>query len=173
MLKYGFVYLITYKLQTTIMKYFFLFFIFFFSPAARGQVYTVSSPDGKTVITVIASDKITYSIAHNQNLLVMPSEIGLHAENMIAGWKVKKTGTRLVKQVLTPVVREKFKTILDQFNEFDIDFKNNFSLSFRVYNNGMAYRWQVKQANDLTILDEKVSLSLAPNDSVYYPLEDS
>ena len=155
------------------MKCFFSLFILFFSLTSRSQVYTVSSPDGKTVTTVIVSDKITYSIGHNQNLFVLPSEIGLHVENIITGWKVKKTGSRLVKQVITPVVREKFKTIIDQFNEFNIDFKNNFSLSFRVYNNGVAYRWQVNQANDLTILDEKVSFSFAQNDSVYYPLEDS
>src|SRR3982074_3649043 len=107
------------------MKYFFSLFIFFFSLASRSQVYTVYSPDAKTITTVIVSDKITYSVGHNQNLLVLPSEIGLHVENMVAGWKVKKTSTLSLNQVITPVVREKFKTIADQFHELNIDFKNN------------------------------------------------
>ena len=109
---------------------------------AQPNDYVLASPDGKLQVMVETGDGIHYSLVHDGDLLVGRSEIGMY---MTDGSKfggleqVKKASTRGVDQTIKATLYKKAE-VLDKFNELSLKFKE-FSLVFRAYDDGMAYRF--------------------------------
>ena len=109
---------------------------------AQPNDYVLASPDGKLQVMVETGDGIHYSLVHDGDLLVGRSEIGMY---MTDGSKfggleqVKKASTRGVDQTIKAILYKKAE-IVDKFNELTLKFKE-FSLVFRAYDDGMAYRF--------------------------------
>ena len=109
---------------------------------AQPNDYVLSSPDGKLQVMVETGDGIHYSLVHDGDLLVGRSEIGMY---MTDGSKfggleqVKKASTRGVDQTIKAILYKKAE-VVDKFNELTLKFKE-FSLVFRAYDDGMAYRF--------------------------------
>ena len=109
---------------------------------AQPNDYVLSSPDGKLQVMVETGDGIHYSLVHDGDLLVGRSEIGMY---MTDGSKfggleqVKKASTRGVDQTIKTILYKKAE-VVDKFNELTLKFKE-FSLVFRAYDDGMAYRF--------------------------------
>ena len=109
---------------------------------AHPNDYVLASPDGKLQVMVETGDGIHYSLVHDGDLLVGRSEIGMY---MTDGSKfggleqVKKASTRGVDQTIKATLYKKAE-VLDKFNELTLKFKE-FSLVFRAYDDGMAYRF--------------------------------
>ena len=109
---------------------------------AQPNDYVLASPDGKLQVMVETGDGIHYSLVHDGDLLVGRSEIGMY---MTDGSKfggleqVKKASTRGVDQTIKAILYKKAE-VVDKFNELTLKFKE-FSLVFRAYDDGMAYRF--------------------------------
>ncbi|HLY68320.1 MAG TPA: glycoside hydrolase family 97 protein [Puia sp.] len=154
-----------------------LFIAWSFMPFAWAQQYHLSSPDSKTTVTISFADKCLYSVAHNGVALINPSAIGLNIHdraNLLFNPKVTKKELHTVDDMVYPVVHEKRKVIVEQYNEIKLDLKSGLTLSFRAFNNGVAYRWETHFKEKIIIDSELVNYTLAsPVDTVYYPEEES
>jgi alpha-glucosidase len=75
--------------------------------------------------------------------------------------------------VLTPVIRVKSARILDHYNQKTLIFDQGFSLTFRVYNDAVAYRFETALEDALVIKSETVAYNFAQDHSLYFPKEDS
>ena len=109
---------------------------------AQPNDYVLASPDGKLQVMVETGDGIHYSLVHDGDLLVGRSEIGMYMTDgsMFGGLEqVKKASTRGVDQTIKAILYKKAE-IVDKFNELTLKFKE-FSLVFRAYDDGMAYRF--------------------------------
>jgi len=140
------------------------------------QTFEVSSPDGRILLKVFNEETISFAVFFDGTEIVHPSEIAMNIEN-IEGFgknaKLKKSFKNEIIDTIIPVVREKRAEISDHCNELKLDFKGNYSLVFRAYNDGVAYRWMTGFKEEITIVDELVSFNLSENDSVYFPEEKS
>ena len=58
-----------------------LFALLAFFTLSAAKNYKVSSPDGKLTMTIDVSDKVTYSVAAGEQVLVAPSAIALVLED--------------------------------------------------------------------------------------------
>jgi alpha-glucosidase len=54
-----------------------------------------------------------------------------------------------------------------------LKFKGDYSLVFRAYNDGVAYRWVLNKKEEIIVRNEQVSFVLENQDSVYFPDEES
>jgi alpha-glucosidase len=109
---------------------------------AKPNDYVLASPDGKLQVMVETGEGIHYSLVHDGDLLVGRSEIGMYMTDgsMFGGLEqVKKASTRGVNQTIKAILYKKAE-IKDEFNELTLRFAE-FSLIFRVYDDGMAYRF--------------------------------
>jgi alpha-glucosidase len=77
-----------------------------------------------------------------------------------------------VRQEIKPTIPEKFATINDYYNELVIDFMENYSVVFRVYNNGVAYRFQTRMNKELKIYSEQVTFNFTGTNYIYFPEEE-
>ncbi|HKZ67170.1 MAG TPA: glycoside hydrolase family 97 protein, partial [Chitinophagaceae bacterium] len=132
----------------------------------------ISSPDGKIKVTIEAKEKLYYSINYGNKPLLLPSVINMLLDNGadLSGKIVfKKTTTRHNNSVIISPVPEKRRNIPDIYNELTIRFKQPFSVVFRVYNDGITYRFVSHFKDSIIIKNETASFNFPANHLFYYP----
>jgi alpha-glucosidase len=68
-----------------------------------------------------------------------------------------------------PAVKEKRAIIPDIYNELILEFANHTQVHFRVYDDGVAYRFASVLPGEITIANEEASFNFLPGTIVYYP----
>ena len=132
----------------------------------------ISSPDGKIKVAVEAKEKLFYSIHHNNNMILLPSAINMtltDGTDISGKIDFKKTITRFNNSVIISPVPEKRKYIPDIYNELTIRFKQPFSLVFRVYNDGVAYRFVSHHKDSIIIKNETATFNFPDKHLLYFP----
>lgn len=112
------------------------------SAFAAPKDYVLRSPDEKLLVTIETGNGISYTLKHDGDLLLDRSEIGMYMTDgtVFGGYlNVKKASTRTVSETIKAIMYKKTE-IKDEFNELTLKFKD-FSLIFRAYDDGMAYRF--------------------------------
>jgi alpha-glucosidase len=115
---------------------------------------------------------LSYSVKHKGTFLIRPSGISLSLQpDLIVGKEpvVSDTLTRFVNNKIIPVVKEKRAVIPDIYNELILRFVNHFELHFRVYDDGVAYRFASTLPGEIMVIDEEASFNFQPGTVVYYP----
>jgi len=146
-------------MKNTIILFCLLFLNLSFSQ--QKQNFTVNSPDGKIEVTVAVSDKISWTISHQKDLILAPSEMSMTLdENTVLGKNPVVLNTKkesVNTEFETPLYKK--KTVQNKYNQLVLNFKNDFSIEFRVFDDGAAYRFVTKKKKNITVKWENVSLN--------------
>jgi len=139
-----------------------------------GKQYTLTSPDGSLSVRILVSNDITYQLTRQGKTLVAPSVVDLKTDQPgVAGRKVAKAATGKANGVFHPVVWQQSSEVVDRYNSLRLDFKGDLSLEWRVYDNGIAWRWIDKGAGPYKVLDEQATVNMTPDARAWYPEEKS
>ena len=133
-----------------------------FSVSAASKTYELTSPDGKLKVSVEAGDGISYTLSHENDLLMEKSPIGMYlTDGTVFGGvqPVRKASRRYVNQTIPTVVYKKAQ-VKDEYNELTLDFKK-FSVIFRAYDDGMAYRFVSKIKTAYNVEQEMAKFNFA------------
>ncbi|RLD69400.1 MAG: glycoside hydrolase family 97 protein [Bacteroidetes bacterium] len=148
----------------------FIAFLLFFSKLAA-QELILNSPDEKITVKVLTEENLSYQIRWKEKTLLNSSEISLELEKgTFPGKKPKVVNTKQksVNQFINPPYGMNSE-ITGQYNELRIDFENNFSVIFRAYNEGVAYRIVPSFKEDIIVNNELVEYNFETNPTVYFP----
>ena len=121
-----------------------LFLLIAFVAAAVSKPIVLKSPGGKIVLSIETDKQLLYSVTSNGMQVIAPSVISMTIHNgLVAGVAMQgvKTKFSTVDETLTPVVRVKNATVRNHYNEVEISTRQNYSVIFRVYDDGVAYRF--------------------------------
>ncbi|PRY10200.1 alpha-glucosidase [Pontibacter ummariensis] len=129
--------------------------------ALAQQNFTVQSPDGKIKATVDLKDKITYAVFHEDDQVIAPSPISLqltNGETLGAKPRLKNSKRSAVnKTIQTPIYKR--SEIKDHYNELVLNFKDDYSVIFRAYNDGVAYRFTTSKRKDFNVQHEEANFN--------------
>lgn len=130
-----------------------------FALSVQGQKQLLlSSPDGKLKSTITVGDKLTYDISCNGQQVLAPSPISATLDNgKVWGDKARLTKVTEKKndtQIDAPFYRS--SCVRDYYNELTLRFKGDYSVVFRAYNDGVAYRFVNHAKKPFCILNEEV-----------------
>ena len=116
----------------------------------------LSSPNGELKVSLNISDKIYYNISYNSDTLLTNNYLQLNLRNDTLGQKPKlvKHKRSQVKSESKPVVPLKFSTVNDEYNQLLLTFKGDYSIEFRAYNDGIAYRFITNKKTEVEVLGE-------------------
>jgi len=134
--------------------------------------YEVKSPSGDLAIKVAVDKKITYSVYLKDYEVIAPSVISMTLDNGVAfgvNPSVRKVKKDSHSGVINPVVSRKYKTLKDEYNELQLDFKGKYSLVLRAYDDGVAYRWVSGQKGDYKVKSELASFNFNKDYSIWFP----
>lgn len=140
---------------------------------AFAENYTVNSPDSRITVNVETGTNTTYSVTFNGKVILNPSPISMTFDNGIVigrNMEVKNVERFTQNKVLKPVVRQKSEQIIDHYNEMVLD-AENYKLYFRVYNDGLAYRFHTDFSGSLKVLNEEVTYCFPEDYNTLFPEE--
>jgi alpha-glucosidase len=144
----------------------------FFVVDLAAATYEVPSPDGRTVVGVEVTDRIAYSVTRAGRPVILPSPVSLTLEGgRVLGRnpQVKEARKRPVDEQFNAPVRFKRAVVIDKGNELVLDC-GDYSVIFRAYDDGFAYRFATRLRGDLKILAEEATFNLPADFSGFLPL---
>lgn len=125
----------------------------------------LTSPDGNIRISINVKGELSYNIAYQEDLLLENCQIGMqvNGKKIGANPKLRNAKRKIIKEILNPVVPFKFSTIKNECNQLLLTFGENYSVEFRVYNDGIAYRFITNTKGDIEVENETFTMSF-PNE---------
>ncbi len=129
--------------------------------SAPDKKLSVTSPDNRTEVIVTLSDKIHYQVLYDGQLLIMPSAISMTLENGVvigANPKLKGNKIRSNESIVEPLYGINAR-IPNRYNELALTFNKDYSVVFRAYNEGVAYRFVTTIKDEIIIRNEEASFT--------------
>lgn len=140
------------------------------SVSAQKQ-FLVQSPDNELKVNISVGNTIEYSVSHNGDLMIANSPISMSLTNgMSFGINPRLAGlsSKTLNDTITASVYKR-KEIADTYNELILRFKEGFSLVFRAYNDGIAYRFVSNLKKPFEVKSEEVNFNFPTDQKAYIP----
>lgn len=143
---------------------FYVFILLFFNASfsqKQVQDFVLESPNRKIKVSIVISEKITWSVSHDKDTILAPSSISMILDqNEVLGKNALLLNSKRekVNQIFESPFYKK-NTVKNQYNLLVLNFKNDFSIEYRAFNDGVAYRFITKKKKDITVKWEEVSLN--------------
>jgi alpha-glucosidase len=144
--------------------------------AVAQSSYDLRSPDNKIEVRIRTAGSLRYDVLLKGRALLENSTLSLDVEHKKLGAepKVVDLKQRSYDQIVEPVVRQKFAKIRDHYNELRLSLDGGYSVVFRAYNEGAAYRFETAlPQSQVKIYGEEAKFNFPRDLVVYYPQEDS
>lgn len=139
------------------------------------EQYTIQSPDKRLSVTVNTGNRTTYSVDFDGKKILNPSPISMTFDNgMTIGrdMKVKDVKKDSFNKTIEPVIRQKCAKFEDNFNQMQL-LADGYNIEFRVYNDGLAYRFHTDFPDSLKVLNEEASFCFPADFDALFPEERS
>ncbi len=145
------------------------------SYADKKDMFVLNSPDGKIKTTIFVEDEISWSLAVNDQMVFNRNKLLLSVNGDQLGInpkvkKVKRSSFSGQEEVPVPV---KSRVIDNHYNQLHIVFRNDFAVTFRLFNNGIGYRFETSKDGKIIVNDEQVELNFAGDYPILFPEEES
>lgn len=147
-----------------------------FPTFAKDVNYRVTSPDGHISATVMVGEDIRYSVSRNEQTLIAPSTISMDlSDGTVFGRndKVRKTVRTSFDETFSTVAYKKAE-VRDNYNQILLNFKE-FSLIFRAYDDGVAYRFvsSLDKKKTYEVISEQAEFNFGEDRQAFIPYVNS
>lgn len=131
--------------------------------AQKTQV--LQSPDGNLRMVIRLSDKTQYDVIYKNDTLLKRGNLQMEIDNQKLGNNPKliKASRKSVEESLTPVVALKYSTISNNYNQLLLKFKGDYSIEFRTFNDGVAYRFITNKKGMIEVNSETFQVNFPEN----------
>ncbi len=134
----------------------------------------VRSPNGKIAISIDNTNGLNYTVKFDNNTVVNNSAIDLVVKEKQslsnAASVIKQIKHTQIKSIIKVPVADRRKIIVDQYNELVIQFKAPYTLYFRAYDNGVAYRIATQFQDSIYIQNEIANFSFTNTTKGWLPI---
>ena len=138
---------------------------------AHNNSFEVKSPDGVITVKIEVGAKLLWSVTHDGQQIILPSSIALQLEDgQVLGYNAvvidskKETENKIISAV--NYIKAK---VLNQYNQLTINFKDDFGVIFRVYNDAAAYRFVTSKVGDIIIKNEEANFNFTGDYKTFMP----
>lgn len=127
---------------------------------AKAQEYSVASPDGKIKVMVSLADGITYDVHYGNEPVLSGCRMSLDVNGKVLGSapSLKSVSRKSVDRVKHPFLHLKYAEVPDRFNQMTLKMKGGYSVEFRAYDDGIAYRFITGLGGKIEIENEDISI---------------
>lgn len=131
---------------------------------------SLTSPDKRTELKIMLNEAIHYSIIYDSKILIAPSPLSITLDNgLVLGVKPKLQNQEISSNnTIMKTFYGADAEIEDNYNELVLTFKNEYSLVFRAYNNGVAYHFVTSLKGQITVMNEEAVFSFNDNNKGHF-----
>jgi len=138
-------------------------------------VHRLTSPDGRIEVAVDVGARLAYDVLSDGKPLLRGATLSLDVDHARLGVAPALLGTRAasVDRRIEPPVRQVAATLVEKYNELRLDFAGNYAVTFRAYDQGVAYRFETAlPAKEVKVYGEEAAFNFAADADAWYPKED-
>ncbi|MDQ1142882.1 alpha-glucosidase [Pedobacter agri] len=131
--------------------------------------HQLKSPDGKLAVAISLNEKISYAITHQGDIILKPSVLNMSLDNGTVWGKnsqLKNAKANTHHQKINALFYKR-NQIDDHYNELVLSFKENFTLIFRAYNEGIAYRFVSTNDKAIVVKNEEATFNFSKDFNTY------
>lgn len=131
----------------------------------------LTSPDGRIAVTITdAKGALSYSTQLDSKPVFTQEGLQMVLTGKVLGKEAKINGvkTSKVSNVMKPVVPIKQSAIRNEYTEAVLSMRGNYKVTFRVFNNAVAYRYTLNEKDSVHVVDETFNLKPALPMNVHY-----
>jgi alpha-glucosidase len=139
---------------------------------ASQVIPALTSPDGRVELLLDINGQVNAGIRVSGKDVMRISGIGLQMDKLLIpadGIKKLKHFKKSLTEEIIPTIPQKKNKIPNHCNEITLTFTDGNQLVFRVYNEGVAYRFVTHSKKPLKVLSETASFVFSQEDSVWFP----
>ncbi|MBR5146295.1 MAG: glycoside hydrolase family 97 protein [Bacteroidales bacterium] len=149
-----------------------LLFIIISNIANSQKTYNLESPQKKINVTITAGDDfLKYSVTHENTIIINDSPISMElSDGKILG------AAPVVRSFKNESVNESIKAdfykkeyVENNYNELTLNFKGYYSIQFRAYDDGIAYRFCTKFPKPIIVINENITYNFDNDYTAYIP----
>lgn len=140
---------------------------------AYAKPIEVKSPDGKNKAVIEADGKVSYSFFREEVQILTNSPLSLTVGNRIWGEdkKCRKVERKSVSEQVSFIVPRKYKKTQNNYNQVLLNYIG-YKIEFRVYNDGVAYRFISIAENNEPVKEEQIQYRFTQDHLSYTLLTD-
>lgn len=133
-----------------------------FTTAHAQKKLSVTSPDGQVRLNVSLSDKVYYDVESHGETLVKNGHLGMTLDkaNLGANPVLKGKKVKTVNETVTPIFSLKSANIDNHYTSLLMNMKGGYAIEWRVYDDGLAYRFVTSIKGDVKVLSEDFCIQL-------------
>lgn len=141
--------------------------------SAVAETLRVRAPAEPLEAVVRSGESLTLEVRYRGKTIARTPALGLVIDGHLdAGALPRMTGSkrRSVNETIRPAVAEKRAVIPDRYNELRLSFGPRLAVTFRAYDDGVAYRFETAIDGEVVVRNESAGLRLAPDDTAWMAL---
>ena len=139
--------------------------------AQNSKSFEIKSPDNKISVTFEVGDKMLWSVQHEGEQIIASSPISMQLKGgEVLGDHAKITASKAEKvdQVISAFNYKK-ASIPDHYNQLTVNCKGDYGVVFRVYNDGVAYRFVTRKKTDVVVQNEEANFNFTADHKAFIP----
>lgn len=137
----------------------------------RGTEFQVTSPDGTLVVEVSTAENLTYKVTRHGTPLLDSSAAAMHLadgrEIGVGVGEVKAKRSTMHRTIEAPFYRQ--QSVTEHYNQLSLDLGDGAAVTFRVFDEGCAYRFETKFDGDVIVNDETAEFNFAGDPTMWIP----
>ena len=136
------------------------------------KTYNLESPQKKINVTITADDDfLKYSVNHENTVIINDSPIFMElSDGKILG------AAPIIRSLKNESIKETIKAdfykkeyVENNYNELTLNFKGYYSIQFRAYDDGIAYRFCTKFPKPIIVINENITYNFDNDYTAYIP----
>ena len=135
------------------------------------QSYSLYSPDSSIRLEIRTKEKLSWHLYSGKEFLIQSTDVDLQLKDqkkmsdklIVSSHRYTKTN----ETIIVPIPYRR-KTIIDKYNQLELIFKESFSVQFRLYNEGMAYRIGTRFKDSIIIENENALFGVEGDAAIWF-----
>lgn len=127
---------------------------------AYSKPQTLLSPDGRLKVVVETEGMIRYDVYAGETPVMTGNTVSmtLADRTLGVGAKLQKAVRKHADETLHPFLSMKASTVRNCYNALTLVFKGGYSVEFRAFDEGVAYRFITNLKGDVEVMDEQIGI---------------
>ena len=135
------------------------------------KTYSLTSPDARLECEITLGESISFTLRDDRQKILAPSVVGMSLQNG-ENWGERPRLLRVRRHTSDeriPSPLYKRSEVQDRYNELTFSFRDGYALTWRMYDDGLAYRFSTDRAGEILVAGETAEYRLAYDFGVLAP----
>ncbi|NND80749.1 MAG: glycoside hydrolase family 97 protein [Maribacter sp.] len=150
--------------------------LFLFFTSAFAQELKLSSPNEKLEIDIDLSENISWNARLKGTKIIEEAIIAMDLGNGRIIGKVPRLRNKKITSITENIavqIPNKDANITSEFNQLTLNFRGDYQVVFRAFNDGIAYQFIDNSSKTKTVVNEQMTLTFPDQTSSFFPQEES